>query len=148
MKSVTLVSVLVILSVVAACGPSTPTATPTPQPTPTPVEEIADQVDDLVGIWTFHEGRDYVEFLADGTMRVADTLEELQKNTPWLTGTFWFEGTVFNEMDTWCEDKGTYEVRLVREGGETVALRWKVIEDSCGDRRDAYRGRTLRLTNQ
>ena len=141
MRRVTLLRALVTVSVLAACaGPSAPTATPTPEPTPTPVEVIADKVEDLVGIWAcilWGEGA-YVQFLADGSLRMAQTVEDLEND--WFgSGEFWFEGTVFNESTDYCAGKGTYEVRLVREGGKTVALRWKAIEDPCSDRRTAYR---------
>jgi hypothetical protein len=110
MKRVTLLSVLVILSLLAACGPSAPTSG----------EVVADKVEDMVGIWA----------------------------CSWGAGKFWFEGTVFNETDTVCDDKCTYEVRLVREGGETVALRWKVIEDDCTARMSCYGELTPRASSE
>jgi hypothetical protein len=129
MKRVKLLSVLVILGVLAACGPSAPASG----------EVVADKVEDMVGIWACSATAEgwYVQFRADGTLRVADKIERLEYS-PWFVGEFWFEGTVFNETDTACDDKGTYEVRLVREGGETDALSWKVIEDDCPARVSCY----------
>jgi hypothetical protein len=144
MERVTLFSILVIVGLLAACGG--PAATPTPEPTPTPVEVLADKVEDLVGAWVCSAlgASVYVEFLADGTMRMASSVQRLQ-SAPIATGNVWFEGPVFHETDTLCScGKGTYEVWVVREGGKTAALRWKAIEDCCAERSDCYRGLTKR----
>jgi hypothetical protein len=143
MKSTTFLSGLVILGLLVACGPSVPTATPTPEPTPTPVEVLADGVEDVVGIWALPESR-YLELLADGTLRVFGSVE-LSEGWTIATGQFWFEGTVFNTTDTINRDEGKYEVRLVQQGGETIGLRWKVIEDASWPRHGC-RGLTPRAS--
>ena len=150
MRSITSLSGLVILSLLVACGPSAPAATPTPEPAPTPVEIVAGSIEDIVGVWATYCGGStyYVQFLADGTVRIAESVERLEK-APWGTGDVWFEGTVFHETDTICGSQaGTYEVRLVQEGGKTVALRWNVVEDDCGIRPGCYRGVTKRASSE
>jgi hypothetical protein len=150
MKRVTFLSALLIWSLLVACGPSAPAATPTPEPTPTPVEIVADSIDDIVGIWACNYGGQtyYAQFLADGAVRLAESVQRLE-NAPFATGKVWFEGTVFNETDTKCTcGTGTYDVLLVREGGKTRALRWKEIEDCCGERSGCYRGLTPRASGQ
>ncbi|MFX1402830.1 MAG: hypothetical protein ACFE8V_16455 [Promethearchaeota archaeon] len=104
-----------------------------------------------VGIWVLPESVDfsdnlYVQFLADGTLRVAADVERLA-SLPIATGTFWFEGTVFNTNDTQYNVLGKYEVRLVQQAGQTIGPRWKVIEALTG--RDMYyRGLTPRVSGQ
>jgi hypothetical protein len=113
--------------------------------TSTPAAEVyANKIEDIVGIW--HQVNDwYVEFLPDGTWRLAWLVSSLE--TPSATGEFWFEGTVYNDRGGTCGDVvGQYEVRLVREGGETVALDWKpIIKDTCTNRRLARSGPSVAL---
>ena len=150
MKRVTLLTVWVAVGVLASCGPSAPAATPTAEPEPTPVEVVADKIEDIVGIWVCNYGGQsyYVQFLADGTVRLAASVQRLE-SAPFATGEIWFEGTVFNETDTKCScGTATYDVLMVREGGETIGLRWTAIEDCCDVRSACYRGLTPRASGQ
>jgi hypothetical protein len=119
--------------------PLPPTATPTPLPptaTPTPVESIAGQVEDLVGVWkTSYEGdAAYWQFKADGTFKVARTVENLGSGRSEIQGTVWFEGTVLNITDRSCRDDGTYEVRVHKQGDKPIRLVFKKMEDPCWER--------------
>jgi hypothetical protein len=115
--------------------PLPPTSTPTPLPptaTPAPVEVIATKVEDLVGIWTtrFKGEAAYLQYRADGTFRIAYTVADLVSK-PAVSGTFWFEGTLFNTKDNLC-GKGTYEVRVQKGGDKPVQLSFTVVNDLCG----------------
>lgn len=125
------------LCLLAACRPSA---------TPMPVEELADEIGDLVGVWRLSE-LFQGEFLADGTLKLHQFLGEMG-SVVHVTGEFWFEGTVFNVTDFSCDEVGTYEVWLVKEGGKTVALRWKVIEDPCYARSAYHQGLTKRASSE
>jgi hypothetical protein len=131
----TLVIPILLLSLVAACAaPLAPTATSTPQPTATPVEIIASKVEDLVGVWKSRFGGEvaYMQYRADGTFKLARTVADLESN-PIVSGTFWFEGTVFNTFDDLC-DEGTYEVRVQKQGDKPIRLVFKEIKDPCRER--------------
>jgi hypothetical protein len=142
MKTFTWLRTLIVLGIAAALCLS---AACRPAATPTPVEEIADEIDDLVGVWQVSQ-LIQDEFLADGTVKMHEFLGKVGSVTR-LTGEFWFEGTVLNLADSVCDERGTYEVWLVKEGGKTVALRWKVIEDSCPSRRAVHQGLTKRASS-
>ena len=111
--------------------PVPPTSTPVP-PTPTPgtMEVVASQIEDLVGIWeTNFQGKvAYMQFEADGTLKLALTLEGLE-NKPRLSGTFWFEGTVFHMEESYGRGTGKYEVRVQKEGDKAVHLSFTEIND-------------------
>jgi hypothetical protein len=119
--------------------PLPPTETPTPLPptaTPAPVESVASQIEDLVGIWkTSYAGEAaYWQLEADGTYKVARTVEYLESGRSETHGTAWFEGTVFNVTDKSCRDDGTYEVRVHKQGDKPIWLVFKKMEDSCWER--------------
>jgi predicted esterase len=121
--------------------PIPPTATPTPEPptamptvTVAPSEFIASKVEDVVGIWEtqFMGAVAYMQYEADGTSKLTDSLENLKKGIIGIPGTFWFEGTVFHVEDAYGE--GTYEVRVQKEGDIPVHLDFVEINDPNPDR--------------
>lgn len=113
-----------------------PTSTPTPEPpTAMPTVEVASgeftasKVEDIVGIWEtrFTGAVAYMQFEADGTSKLVNSLEFLEKGIVHIPGTFWFEGTVFHFEDTYGE--GTYEVKVQKEGDTPVRLVFVEIDD-------------------
>ncbi|MFB0547002.1 MAG: two-component regulator propeller domain-containing protein, partial [Anaerolineae bacterium] len=100
-----------------------------------PGEVIASKVEDLVGVWEtrFMGVVAYMQFEADGTLTLARTVEKLE-SAPILSGTFWFEGTVFNMEDTLAYHTGKYEVRGQKEGDKPIYLTFIVIDDPDPDR--------------
>lgn len=96
-----------------------------------PGEFIASKVEDLVGIWETRGGGAvaYWQFEADGTLNVAPTVEMLEKRWAMISGTFWFEGTVFHMKDNHVSPTGTYEVRVQEEKGKPIHLSFTVIDD-------------------
>lgn len=129
-------------------GILTPVVSVAQQPTPTatlaPGEFIASKIEDLVGIWEsqYMGAVAYMQYKADGTFNLAYTIEKL-KTAPIAYGTFWFEGTVFNTKDNLCP-KGSYEVRVQKEGDRPIHLSFTVIDDpSCFGRvQDLPKGMT------
>lgn len=120
--------------------PLPPTATSPPRPTDTPPPEaIASKVEDVVGVWkSLFEGRvAYMHFKPDGTFNLTKAVEEL--STSYVTGKFWFEGTVFHVDDELCRGPGTYEVRVLKEGDKRIQLTFVKIKDSCRERANDWR---------
>jgi WD40 repeat protein len=114
--------------------PSAPALAGTPEPTPTAVEILATKPEHLAGTWLnratpYGNPPRYYRFEADGTVKSAFTLEELQES-PWIDGRFWFEGGVYYEEGQYCVPIGSYRVFLQSEGGRAVALRFEEIDDS------------------
>jgi hypothetical protein len=81
-----------------------------------------------------------MQFEADGSVKLAITVEGLESN-PRLSGTFWFEGTVFNIEESFGRGTGQYEVRVQKEGDKAVHLSFIKINDPEGMRaRDFTQG--------
>ena len=79
-----------------------------------------------------------MQYRADGTYRIAYTVEELESN-PRASGRFWFEGAEFNAKDNLCP-KGTYEVRVRQVDDKPAQLIFSVISDpSCHKRARDWR---------
>ena len=72
-----------------------------------------------------------MHFKTDGRFRLDQTVEE---TNPYIKGRFWFEGPVFHVDDNGCDDPGTYEVRVLKEGGKPIQLTFVKIEDTCPER--------------
>jgi len=152
----TLLAVGFVLLVAIGCAPTAtpteipltpapitlpPTATSPPQPTDTPPPgAIASKVEDMVGVWKsrFVGTVAYMHFKPDGTFNLTKTVEGLE-STPYVTGKFWFEGTVFHVDDDGCHDPGTYEVRVLKEGDKPIQLTFVKIKDSCRERANDWR---------
>jgi hypothetical protein len=131
-RRATVVVAIAMLSVVTACTTAAPT--PTPEPTPTPVEILATKPEHLAGLWFNSLGErwgkgPYYRFEADGTVKRASTLEDLQEN-PFIEGKFWFEDGVYYEEGQMCFPIASYRVYLRSEGGRAVGLRFEEIDDS------------------
>ena len=93
-------------------------------------EIFASKAEDIAGIWThqYHESDGYyTQFNEDGTYNVAESIDELESPFQW--GPFWFEGTVFNIDGEAKSGLGRYEIRVRKEGGESVELFFTVVDD-------------------
>ena len=120
-----MIAVMLIVLFLAGCGTSAPETS----------EIIANKAEDIVGIWTtqFMGTEAYIQFNADETFDLARTIDALESSKI-LSGTFWFEGTVFNMKDNLGIGTGTYEVRVQKEGDKSVKLSFTVIDDTDSDR--------------
>jgi TRAP-type C4-dicarboxylate transport system substrate-binding protein len=109
-----------------------------------PNELIASKPEDIVGIWeTWFVGSvAYMQFEADGTLTLAYNVRD-SKNYPILSGTFWFEGSLFKMKDNVGSGIGTYEIHVQKKDGNAVHLAFHAIEDPDATRRyDLSRGMT------
>ena len=79
----------------------------------------------------------YMQFEEDGTVNLASTVETLE-SAPMISGTFWFVGTGFNIDDNMSYGKGTYEVRVQKEGDKPIHLSFIIIEDANNPNRAQY----------
>ena len=97
-------------------------------------EFIASQVEDIVGIWEtrFLGAVAYMQYEADGTFKVVNSLEDLEKGIVRISGTFWFEGNVLHVADNYGE--GTYEVTVQKEDDTPVRLDFVEIDDPNSNR--------------
>jgi len=97
--------------------------------------EQATRVEDLVGIWeTWFTGSvAYMQFEADGTLTLGSRVEDL-KRYPILSGTYWFEGSLFKVTESRHSEIGTYEVRVRKKDGNALHLSFHVIEDPVSHR--------------
>lgn len=76
-----------------------------------------------------------MQFEVDGILNLASTVEMLKERAPLiLSGTFWFEGTVFHMKDNHVYGTGTYEVRVQKEEGKPIHLSFVVIDDPSSGR--------------
>ena len=81
--------------------------------------KVVNKIDDLVGIWEsqFQGNIAYMQFNADGTLKLAATIEVLKSDVGLAyTGNFWFEGNVYGMTETAGSDTGTYTIRMQKEG--------------------------------
>jgi len=98
-------------------------------------------VDDLTGTWRAIEPGSYVQFNADGTYRIASSIDSLE-DSPVEEGEYTLEGTLFtfisSDESTNCEagQRGVYEMERSGEDG----IRMVRQEDEC-------RTRSNRLVN-
>jgi hypothetical protein len=126
---------MAVLSLVASCAPAAPTPTRTPQPTATLVEVRATEPQHLAGIW--FDGAAYLRFEADGTAKVAETIENLDKCPDFcMHGRYWFEDGIYYEEPPICVGIFAYEAYLRIEGGRAVRAHKTVIEvpdEPCPD---------------
>jgi pimeloyl-ACP methyl ester carboxylesterase len=139
----TYVIVWMVLPIVL--GMLTPLASMAQQSTPTlaPGEFVASKIEDIVGIWEsrFIGAVAYMQYKADGTFKLAQSLEKLSQEILDISGTVWFEGTVLYVKDVYGQ--GTYEVRVQKEGNTPTHLTYIVIADPVSDRtRDWNAGMT------
>jgi hypothetical protein len=106
-------------------------------------EEIASKIEDIVGVWEsrFVGEVSYIHYKADGTFTHAYTIENLERS-PLFSGTFWFEGTVFNTKDQ-LSPQGLYEVKVHKKGETPIRLSYTVIDDPISQRvKDMTTGKT------
>jgi hypothetical protein len=99
---------------------------------------IASQVEDVAGVWKsrFLGAVAYMHFKPDATFRLDESVEE---TNAYITGRFWFEGTAFHVDDNGCDDPGTYQVRVLKEGGKPIQLTFVKIKDTCPERARDWR---------
>ncbi len=126
MKNTPTTLLALVLGLAAACAPAAPTPTPTPRPTATPVEVRATQPEHLAGIW--FDGASYQRWGADGTVTIAETIENLDSDYV-MTGRSWFEDGVYHEEPPVCQSVFVCEIMLQIEGGRAVRARYTVIEE-------------------
>lgn len=115
----------------------TPAINAAQQPTSTlaPGEFIASKIEDLVGIWEMRFTGEvaYMQYKADGTWRLSQTIEELGSK-PIARGTFWFEEKTYHHKGSLLEVIGRYEVRVQKEGDTPIRLSFITIEDQNPNR--------------
>jgi hypothetical protein len=130
----------------------TPTAPPTPEPatpapaptalsTPAPAAVTLTSAEELLGVWHLAHaggsmGDSFTRYSADGTMRTAGSLDELDTE-PRTESEYWFENGVFFIRDTaglpgWdvCVQGnyvGQYRLEVLANGNVRTVL----IEDGC-----------------
>lgn len=126
-----------VLIVLGACAPAKQTAVEEP---PESTSDLITAVEDLAGTWHRTKkspfGGDYRQYNLDGTYSVADNVESLQTN-PKVSGTFWFDGDMFNVQDQngkapWDEcvasqAVGIYKIHKLADG----KVKFELIEDAC-----------------
>ncbi len=119
---------LIILTIVLAPAISV-AQQPAPSPSLAPGELIASKIKDIVGIWkTQHKGAvAYMRYDADGTSKLAESLDDLSKGIIIVPGTVWFEGDVLHVKDSYGQ--GTYRVRVRKEGNTPARLTFIKIDD-------------------
>ena len=118
MKNAAATLLMMVFSLVAACAPAAPT--------PTPVEVIATKPEDLAGIW--FDGASYHRFEVDGTIKMVESIEDLDDPNYRLLGKFWFEDGIYHEQNAFCLGVYVYEIYLRIEEGRAVRIRMTVIE--------------------
>jgi hypothetical protein len=124
-KKATAVYVMLVLSLVTACGLAAPTATP--EPAATPVEVLATKPEDLAGIW--FDGAWYHRFDADGTIKTVESIDHFDDPNYRLLGVFWFEDGMYYERHAFCVGNYAYDIYLRMEEGRPVRLRMTLIEE-------------------
>ena len=101
-----------------------------------PAGKVVKKIDDLVGIWEsqFQGGKAYMQYNADGTLRLATTIEDLKSDVSVAyTGKFWFDGDVYGMTETAGSDTGTYKVRMQKEG-KTTKLSFTPVDEPNSNR--------------
>lgn len=114
-----------------------------------PCDLIATKAEDIAGVWKQYligpvfnapEGMAYIRFNADGTMNLADSIENSAKpETSYASGTFSFDGQVVTYgavvgAPPPCNEPPQYQLRVLKYDGKPVALRYIAINDPCVDR--------------
>jgi hypothetical protein len=108
---------------------------------------LATKPEHLAGIWNnalgnlWGLGGPYFLFAADGTIKRAETAEDLQETT-YVEGRYWFEEGVYYEEGLYCERIGSYRAYLYIVEGRAVRLRFEEIDDpddECGGERSRVR---------
>ncbi len=119
------VFVMLVLSLVTACGPTAPTRTP--GPAATPVEVLATKPEDLAGIW--FDGAWYHRFEADGAIKTVESIDDFDDPNYRLLGFFWFEDGTYYEQNAFCLGIYAYDIHLEIEKGRAVRLRMTLLEE-------------------
>ena len=114
-----------------------------------PCDLIATKAGDIVGVWKQYfgsprfnapEGIAYIRYNADGTYIIADSIDNTAKpykNYP--SGTFKFDGTEFiigpaAGVPPPCDIPPHYQLRVLKYGDKSVALRYVPISEGCAAR--------------
>ena len=125
--------------------PEAPTNTPIPM-----VEEPVDQLEDVLGIWSFlYDGDRYLlQFLDDGFYNLGweGNMTAVER------GKYSVEGNLLHYLTSprGCPDaqEATYEAYVISQDGVPVKLRFVLVgEDNCATRNSATNGKTLNRFN-
>jgi hypothetical protein len=120
--------------------------------TPTTIcDVIASQPEDIVGVWTlyFESHPVFIRYTLDGTYLIADSPEHTADiTTANASGPYSFDdegvftsvftGAPLSEIPLECQ-AGRYILRVIKVGGQPVALNHAVIEDCFGKRETDWR---------
>lgn len=114
-----------------------------------PCDLIATSAEDIVGVWKQYligpvfnapEGMAYIRFNADGTMNLANSIENTASpDTSYASGTFSFDGQLVTYgavvgAPAPCDTPPQYQLRVLKYGDQPVALRYVAVSDPCVDR--------------
>ena len=120
--------------------------------TATVCDLLATKAEDMVGVWSVYFGAKpaFLRFNADGTWVTGDTAKSTSaasvEGYPAGTSSFDADGvwtTLYTPLDT-CQS-GRYRVRVIRVGGQPVALNLALIEDCFAPRQSDYGYTLLRV---
>ena len=104
---------------------------------PNEVEAQATKLEDITGIWleTFPGGSAHLEIRPDGStnFEIISGSNKGYKDQ----GQYWFENGELSIKTEGIAEIGRYKVYVTRRDGKSVSIRYEVIEDSYGARRDA-----------
>jgi hypothetical protein len=116
---------------------------------PGPCDLIATRAEDIVGVWKqylggprFHApgGVAFIRYNVDGTYVIADSVENTaQPLKGYPSGTFSFDGAQFIIGPTVgapapCDVAPHYQLRVLKYGSQSVALRYIPISEACPTR--------------
>ena len=123
----------VVLLVLLAVALAQPLATPAAEPETSFVVTSARQI---LGTWTWKTGVNYLSFGADGTLREARTMSDLE-TAPYAISAYGFEDAVMlvterevSGVPSCGDTVGRYEAHLHASGGLEIVA----IDDACGPR--------------
>ncbi len=110
----------------------------------TPCDVIATTAKDITGVWAvyFNAELAYIRYNDDGTWWLTDSLENSSTlSSDYPNGTFTFdENNVFTSTDPFPElpdecRSGSYVIRVIKVGGQPIALNKAVLDDCFAPRR-------------
>jgi hypothetical protein len=130
----------------SGCSALAPSPTATPAPTETPVPVLANNTEDIIGVWKLGSGdfAVFFQFSEDGTYQTAQRVVNNLHDSPQQMGQFTLEAglltLVTSEESPYCAGQsGTYEVRLLDQDQISLLHR----EDPCTIRSEYWVGSGL-----
>lgn len=109
-------------------------------PAPT-TEEPAKMKEQLYGIWYYPGGENYFMEITSSGFKMYVGLGNLI-----VAGTYSFDAGKFSwDKNDYCKDGATYEITLVLQDGNVIAMRPTLIgDDTCTDRKLTFDGKTYK----